>query len=304
MSTATQSCADGIEYLHWVPGKRHFRCEKLSATMSTDDCSGRYMRAMAGDERASACRFCPIGAVHAGKVDPLQAASVSAKVKITGHPDLDTRCTRCGRSGLRLIHAGGDICVSCWNRQREWKLGRNARGRVPKTYVPLRARRVGVIVNGEPGYRLVAETQNDAEALARCIREMPDGLAFHDEPPGITSWNKQAQRFEYRDRNAPGNVMLELEHGGLIHYVSVNETSLRLGEVVAVPCIPTVRMNAHTAATWLALDQDRNGAAITSEWRPQAIVCSACGIAQVQARTIADRVDCRCPACEAKSLSA
>lgn len=112
MSTATQPCADGNKYLHWVPGKRHFRCEKLSATMSSDDCSGRYMRAIAGDERVSACRFCPIGAVHAGKVDPLQTASASAKIKITGHPVQGTRCTRCGRSDLRLIHISVDICVS------------------------------------------------------------------------------------------------------------------------------------------------------------------------------------------------
>lgn len=304
MSTSPQPCADGIEYLQWVPGKRHFRCEKLSATMSSDDCSGRYTRSIAGDERASACRFCPIGAVHAGKVDPLQTASASAKIKITGHPDQGTRCTRCGRSDLRLIHASDDICVSCWNRQREWKLGRNAKGKAPKTYVPLRARRVGIIVNGEPGYRLVAETQNDTEALARCIREVPDGLAFHDEQPGIATWNEQAQRFEYRDRIDSGSVILELKHDGLIHYVSVKANSLRPGEVVAVPCMPTVCMNVHAAATWLALDEDRNGATITREWRPQAIVCSACGVAQVQARAIAGRVDCRCPACEAKSLFA
>ncbi|WP_150643880.1 hypothetical protein [Pseudomonas fluorescens] len=93
--------------------------------------------------------------------------------------------------------------------------------------MPLRARRVGIIVNGKPDYRLVAESQNDTEVLARCIREMPDGLAFHDEQPGITAWNEQAQRFEYRDRNDSRNVMLELKHDGLIHYVSVKADSLR-----------------------------------------------------------------------------
>ncbi len=297
MSTSPQPCADGIEYLQWVPGKRHFRCEKLSASMSSDDCSGRYTRSIAGDERTSACRFCPIGAVHAGKVDPLQAASSSAKIKITRHPDQGTRCTRCGRSDLRLIHASGDICVSCWNRQREWKLGRDARGKAPKTYVPLRARRVGIIVNGEPGYRLVAETQNDAEALARCVREMPDGLAFHDEHPGVAAWNKQALCFEYRDRVDPSRVLLELKDGNRLHFVSVKASSLRQGEVAAIPSMPTVRMSVNTAAVWFDLDQDGDGMAVTSEWRPQAIVCSTCCIAQIQARRFAGVVECRCPAC-------
>lgn len=131
--------------------------------------------------------------------------------------------------------------------------------------MPLRARRVGVIVNGEPGYRLVAETQNDAEALARCIREMSDGLSFHDEQLGIAIWNEKAQRFEYRDRIDSSSVLLELMHDGLVRYISLKANNLRPGEVVAVPCMPTVRMNVHAGATWHALDQDRNGATITSE---------------------------------------
>ena len=203
MSTATQLCADGIEYLHWVPGKRHFRCEKLSATISSDDCSNRYIRTVAGDERASACRFCPIGAMHSGKTDTLQAASTSARVRIIGSPNSDTRCTRCGRSDLRIIHSGGGLCISCWNRQREWTLGRNA--------------------------------------------------------------------------------------------------SLRQGEVAAIPSMPTARMSVHTAAVWFDLDQDGDGVAVTSEWRPQAMACSSCCIAQIQARRFAGVVECRCPACGSSS---
>ncbi|WP_238297631.1 hypothetical protein, partial [Methylobacterium soli] len=126
-------------------------------------------------------------------------------------------------------------------------------------------------------------------------------LAFHDEVPGVTAWNEQAQRFEYRDRNDPAKVMLELRHEGLIHYVPAKADSLRPGEVVAVPFMPTSRMSVHAAAAWLDMDEDGDGAAVTPEWRPQAIVCSACGVAQVQARTFAGRVECRCPSCGSSS---
>ncbi len=299
MSAVAESFADGVEYLAWVPGKRHFSCKKLSAIMSTDECVGRHARAIAGDDRVSACRFCPIGATHSGKVDPLRAASTSAKVSIIGCSDSSTRCTRCGRSDLRIIHSGGGLCISCWNRQREWTLCRNARGTEPKTFVPLHSRRVGIVVDGERCYRLVAQTQNDAEPLARCIREMPGGLAFHDEQPGIATWNKLTLSFEYRDRVEPSNVLLELIDDNRLYYVSVKANSLRRGEVAATPSMSTVRMSARTAAVWFEMDED--GVAVTTEWRPQAMICSSCCIAQIQARRFAGFVECRCPACKSSS---
>lgn len=301
MSALAERFADGIEYLAWVPGKRHFSCKKLCAIMSTDDCVDRHARATAGDDRMSACRSCPIGAAHSGKVDPLRAPSTSAKVSIIGRPDSGTRCTRCGRSDLRIIHSGGGLCISCWNRQREWKIGRDRRGLAPKTYLPPRPRRVGIVVDGEPCYRVVAQTQNDAEPLARCIREIPDGLAFHDEQPGIATWNKLTQSFEYRDRLDPSSVLLELKDGNRLHFVSVKANSLRQGEVAAIPSMPTARMSVHTAAVWFHLDQDGDGVAVTSEWRPQAMACSSCCIAQIQARRFAGVVECRCPACGSSS---
>lgn len=299
MSALTEPFADGIEYLAWVPGKRHFSCKKLCAIMSTDDCVDRHARATAGDDRMSACRFCPIGAAHSGKVDPLRAPSTSAKVSIIGRPDSSTRCTRCGRSDLRIIHSGGGVCISCWNRQREWTLGRNARGTEPKTFVPLQSRRVGIVVGGERCYQLVAQTQNDAEPLARSIREVPDGLAFHDEQPGIAAWNKVTQSFEYRDRLDPSSVLLELIDGNRLYYVSVKANSLRRGEVAATPSMSTVRMSARTAAVWFEMDE--GGVAVTTEWRPQGMICSSCCIAQIQARRFAGRVECRCPACGCSS---
>lgn len=307
MSVAAEICADaepsadGVEYLQWVPGKRHFRCEKLCGTWSTDDCSSRYMRAMASDERVSACRFCPIGAVHAGKVDPDQTAISSAKVKITGRPDHDSRCTRCGRFNLRIIHSGAEICVSCWNRRREWRLGRNSKGKAPITFVPLQVRRVGIMVDGVPSYQMIADTQNEVEPLAKCIRFARESVAFHDEQPGITVWNAQTRSFEYRDRADPSRVMLELKQDGVIRYVSAATDNLCPGDIAAVVRMPTLRLSVYTAVDWLGMDEEGDGAAITVEWRPQAIVCASCNIALVQARRFAGRIECRCPACKSSS---
>ncbi|UTL90697.1 hypothetical protein [Pseudomonas fluorescens] len=159
-------------------------------------------------------------------------------------------------------------------------------------------------MDGERCYRVVPDTQNDAEPLAKSIRELPEGLAFHDEQPGIATWNEQAQRFEYRDRSDPTRVMLELIVDGLLHYVSVATDSVQPGEVVAVPTMSTMTASVHVAATWLSLDDDGDGAKVSSEWRPQPFVCSDCGIAQVQARRFAGRVECRCPACGAATHEA
>lgn len=154
------------------------------------------MRAMAGDDRVSACRFCPIGAVHAGRVDPDQAVVASAKVKITGRPDQNTRCTRCGRFNLRIIRSGAEICVSCRNRQRGWRLGRNYKGKALITFVPLQVRRVGIMVDGVPSFQMIADTQNEVEPLAKCICFARESVAFHAEQPGITVWNEVTRSFE------------------------------------------------------------------------------------------------------------
>lgn len=49
-------------------------------------------------------------------------------------------CSRCHRVGMRLV--GGDICVSCWNRQREVIIGKNARGRKPLKHPPIAPRSI------------------------------------------------------------------------------------------------------------------------------------------------------------------
>jgi len=129
--------------------------------------------------------------------------------------------------------------VSCWNRQREWRLGRNSKGKTPLTFVPLQVRRVGIMVDGVPSYQLIADTQNEIEPLAKCIRFARESVVFHDEQPGITAWSAQTRSFECRDRADSSRVLLELKQDGVIRYVSAATESLCLGDVAAVVRIPT-----------------------------------------------------------------
>jgi hypothetical protein len=44
-------------------------------------------------------------------------------------------CCRCERGAVRLIH--GSVCISCYNREREIRIGKNARGTYPSGLKPI-----------------------------------------------------------------------------------------------------------------------------------------------------------------------
>lgn len=91
-----------------------------------------------------------------------------------------------------------------------------------------------------------------------------------------------------------------MNQGGVTRYASVAVDSLSPGDVTAVVRMPTLRLCVYTAADWLGIEEGGD-VTITSEWRPQAIVCSSCNISLVQARRFTGRIECRCPACKSSS---
>ena len=100
-------------------------------------CAGMWSRARRDHEdaliRLAPCVGCQVGAGHAG-------VPVSASVD----PGSGLSCVRCGSgTGRRLI--GGGLCVSCYNRQREALIGRNARGSEPSQHRPLFCAIAGVV---------------------------------------------------------------------------------------------------------------------------------------------------------------
>lgn len=301
--SGADASSHGIIYRQdMVPGKRHFECEKIRGTLDTATCANRWLGAKKDRDavRFMACRGCVIGEIHATGVDSLKAVRVSGSRTIVSTPDEGRRCTRCGRGGSRIV--GGTLCVSCWNRQREFILKCNAKGKAPITFVTLADRQVGIMVDEQPAWIRVGGTQNDREPLARIIRQR-EGARFHGQHPGVPTWNEGAQRWEYRDRTDQTKVLLSVEYDGVVDHLAVPAKGLRPDETPVTPCLPTQLHGVHFVAAWLRGLDEEDDAYPDATWKPTSFVCNDCGVAQVQARTFAGNVECRCPACDASTTA-
>lgn len=110
-------------FAHELAPGRYFVCPYGYGTLSDSACARLYQDAMspAGlrEGRRITCRGCPVGAVHAG-VHGIASAS-----RFLGA----TWCARCHHDARRLIR--GALCVSCYNREREVLIGKNAKGSKP-----------------------------------------------------------------------------------------------------------------------------------------------------------------------------
>lgn len=103
--------AEGAEHI------RLFRCEPLRASLTPASCAKRY-----AEQMDYPCADCAVGALH--------AARLGFRVTRDRTRAAHTRpCCRCRRHEFRLI--GSRLCISCWNREREWKVGRNRKGGRP-----------------------------------------------------------------------------------------------------------------------------------------------------------------------------
>lgn len=147
-------------------GVRYFRCLPMAATLATEACAGNWRASNERDaERLLKCRTCPVGAIHAGDT----AASMS--------PLRGTRiCSRCLIGTTRLIHSW--LCVSCYNREREWRAGRNAKGKIPSRMLPLHRRTLKVV---EAGAVRIAErdlTVSLEELMAAELRDSRKAVVF------------------------------------------------------------------------------------------------------------------------------
>jgi len=179
--------ADGVAYVvdAAAPGLKFFRCEAFRATLSVKGCATRWVEAQGGarargaaandavdalyDARASLdrCRSCAIGAAHAGYTpihySPLFGASI---------------CPRCGRGTTRMIH--GRRCISCYNREREMKAGRNARGNRPSELLqnPLRTVELRVAIDNTVRPIRDRDTTGAAETMVQLLRTTKGELGF------------------------------------------------------------------------------------------------------------------------------
>lgn len=160
---AIHTASDDSVELHEMegfPGLMVFRCERLHLELQPNACARSYRT-----PRSDACVDCPIGARHEREALPTSAPKKrsDSPLSIDAPPDesdiqdrLNRRaalratdgqsaalsCIRCQKTAMtnqRLIGRmrllrGHTICVSCYNREREIRIGANAKGGRPKTW--------------------------------------------------------------------------------------------------------------------------------------------------------------------------
>lgn len=147
--------------------RQMFRCERLRASLFTDSCASNWKSANDGNEKREACRSCPIGAMHAGE----ELASCSPlKGSLT--------CARCARTSSRGWLLDKHLCVSCWNRQREWTIGKNAKGSKPSKMRPLDPRSIHFTEAGAPRTISRPLTEHPEELVLAALRDSKGTVTF------------------------------------------------------------------------------------------------------------------------------
>lgn len=149
-----------------LPDKPMFRCERLKATLQVSACSTRWTEAntKGAAERLDLCKNCQLGAKHAGvgeiSLSPLRGMSV---------------CARCHQGTTRLVHK--HLCVSCYNRQREYLIGRNAKGSAPVKHPPLLSLEIRYRA-GDKIERLAKEVVSTDELIIAALRDTSKQVTF------------------------------------------------------------------------------------------------------------------------------
>lgn len=175
--------APGVAYTE-VSGLQMFACGSYRATLTLGGCASRWREAQVSTrgeaaDRVMHCRSCSIGALHAGY----------APVKYSPWFDVAI-CPRCGKGTTRMI--GNRRCVSCYNREREIRTGKNARGNKPVELLrrPLHTVRIMVELNGEARLARDHATSGVPETLLHILRttsgEIQFGFAGHRPPAANT----------------------------------------------------------------------------------------------------------------------
>lgn len=139
-------------------------------TLSPDACAAMWRRGQRAKphDMLAPCRGCAIGAEHAGA--PASAASAARPPEF--------QCTRCGKHSTRLIR--GTICPSCYNRERERRIGRDRRGKPPRSApvvlpLPVAVNAVVVVVQAAHVVEAALSSLKRADPGAVVSRYVPRG---------------------------------------------------------------------------------------------------------------------------------
>ena len=187
-----------IEYfiLPELPDKPCFYCARRNATLQVATCAAQWKQAnsRARSECSHQCQTCPVGAQHAGEGDVTMSHLRGKEI-----------CARCFRVGLRLI--AGDICVSCWNRQREVFIGTNARGKKPTNHPPITSYRAGMMCGNKVTLIKRAHATSNEELIVAALRDNTRQVFFGLQLTGTnTEYTipRQGELFDYDSTNPGG----------------------------------------------------------------------------------------------------
>ena len=164
-----------------LPGRKFFRCEPLRASITMEECGRRWHSGNMGvgpaansddadvsaspdaSMRCMTCKGCVVGARHAG----VQSANLS-------HLKGAIICGRCHQGCTRLI--GKHLCVSCYNRQREYLLGKNAKGTKPVKLAPLHRRIITYVSAGQLRTKTLEHSVDMDELIVTVLRDEPHAV--------------------------------------------------------------------------------------------------------------------------------
>ena len=147
----------------------YFGCSRLSATLNRDSCASMWRQANSSGQvttRHEKCKGCLIGALHAGESSEISTSMLMGK----------RICARCHKLSRRFVQ--NDICVSCYNRQREWLRGRNARGTKPIKQKPLHPVSVPYMAGNEVHVPKAALSESTVEMITRILRDSRKEVTF------------------------------------------------------------------------------------------------------------------------------
>jgi hypothetical protein len=146
-------------------------CDKLKMALSRPGCARLWLSAEQNApqpwEARFACRNCSIGAGNAGRVVAPAAVALD---------EIRMICPRCERVASRLIK--GKLCVSCYNRQREVIVGRNAKGNRPQLSDKLHTLHFVVIQGGRSRIVHRPNVTGQSEAILSLAKSIGGTVAF------------------------------------------------------------------------------------------------------------------------------
>ncbi|MDR6504074.1 hypothetical protein J2785_007268 [Burkholderia ambifaria] len=175
-----------------LSGVKHFTCDLYKATLSVESCADKFRLANSSDAfgRHAHCKRCPIGAAHSGAGPDLNLGRLKGSLT----------CGRCHRASTRLI--GRHICVSCFNRARELRIGKNGKGNAPVRLARLDPRSITYRAGGVVKTRKLLESVDTEELIVAVLRDEEHTPEFGWRARASMDW-LLSDEF---DRSIPGDV--------------------------------------------------------------------------------------------------